>query len=108
MADTANERELYRSRPMVKNRDQIVIEVVFEVPKADITVGEDGWVYAGGVTGGKALCDEGTKLSDVISGFSSWSKFVEPTCETPQVDPRYRVGFALVKLRFVGSRGWAS
>jgi len=102
----SNEKELYRSRPMVKNRDQVVVEVVFEIPKADITTGEDGWVYAEGVSG-KAVCDEGTKLSNVITGFS-WKDFVEPTCETPQIDPRYRVGFALVRLRFVGSRGWKS
>ena len=97
MAATA-EKELYRSRPMVKNRDQVVVEVVLEIPKADLTAGQDGWT---------SMCDEGTALSTVIStsGFT-WSKFVEPTCETPQIDPRYRVGFALVKLRFVGSRVW--
>ena len=102
------EKELYRSRPMVKNRDQVVVEVVFEVPKADITTGADGWGYVEGVTGGKAVCDEGTALSSVIGSAFSWSDFVEPTCETPQIDPRYRVGFALVRLRFVGSRRWAS
>ena len=95
-----NGKELYRSRPMIKNRDQVVVEVVYEVPKADLTAGADGW------TGGTAICDEGATLSSVIGSGFSWSKFVEPTCETPQIDPRYRVGFALVKLRFVGSRVW--
>ena len=105
MALPTGAKELYRSRPQETGLDEIAMIVVFEIPKAGIASGADGWVGVGGT-----LPVEGDALSAFVTGSPaySWSKYVEPTVEKVEVDPRYRVGFALVKVTLKGSRVWVN
>ena len=92
---------LYHSLPIRKGRDQVVIKAYIEVPKAYLTAGINGWKQpADGMAFGTAIT--GTSMTWTGDG----SLFVEPTLEEIEIDPRYRVGFALVTATFVGSREW--
>ena len=90
--------ELYRSKPTKIQRDTTVFRVMVEVPKASISQGTDGnW----------GLPAKGTKYSSIVTGSgATWSTVAEPTLEDLEVDPRYRPGFMLVTLTFVGSALW--
>jgi hypothetical protein len=105
MALPTGTKELYRSRPVQTGRDEIAMLVVLEIPKAGVNSGADGWVGVGGT-----LPKDGDALSTVVTGnpVYSWTLFVEPTVEAIDVDPRYRVGFVLVKITLKGSRVWAN
>ena len=100
--------ELYRSRPVAIERDKIAIRVIVQLPIAELTTGVDGWIGASS----KVLPVVGAKLSAVITAdpVFTWTTglFVEPTLEKMELDPRYRVGFALFDMTFVGARKWAS
>ena len=100
-------KEVYTSRPTEVGRDSIIIRVTVELPKAAFVAGADGWVAVGT---GKSLPVAGATLSSVFSGALgfSWDGFVEPTLEPPRVVPRYRIGFGLMELTFIGARKWVT
>ena len=99
----AGSKILYSNFPIKRGRDQIVMKLIVEIPKASLVTGVDGWIGSAALR----IPADGAKWSDAVTSDMDWTLYVEPTVEDTEILSRYHIGFALVTLTFIGSRVWA-